>query len=317
MKLNRRAAELCKNIAAQASVLRVGAHRLPNQAKLWDFGVDHEGGLAAGLQLARVCTSGLADIFLQSDENIPATGTSVQVMTDHPVAACMASQYAGWQINPPNYFAMGSGPMRAAAGSEELFERLNCREAADNAIGVLETATLPTEEVTEWIASRCGVAASEVQLCVAPTSSQAGNLQIVARSVETALHKLYEIGFDLFKIRSGWGVAPLPPVAANDLAGIGRTNDAILYGACVTLWVQGDDDALAQIVNQVPSCASSDFGEPFSEIFARYDNDFYKIDPHLFSPAVIRLINLESGRVHQAGATRHDILAASFLGGSV
>ncbi|MCP4194377.1 MAG: methenyltetrahydromethanopterin cyclohydrolase [Planctomycetaceae bacterium] len=317
MKLNRRAAEVCEDIAAQASFLRVGAHQLPNQSKVWDFGVDHEGGLAAGLQLARVCTSGLADISLHSDERIPATGISVQVMTDHPVAACMASQYAGWQINPPNYFAMGSGPMRAAAGSEDLFERLNCHEAADNAVGVLETGTLPSAEVTEWIASRCGVATREVQLCVAPTSSQAGNLQIVARSVETALHKMYDLGFDLLKIRSGRGVAPLPPVAADDLAGIGRTNDAILYGACVTLWVQGDDDALAQVVQQVPSCASADFGEPFSKIFARYDNDFYKIDPHLFSPAMIRLINLESGRVHQAGEARHDILATSFLGGSV
>ena len=70
------------------------------------------------------------------------------------------------------------------------------------------------------------------------------HVQIVARSVETALHKLHELGFDLTRIESGWGVAPLPPVAADDLAGIGRTNDAILYGGEVTLWVRGDDASL-------------------------------------------------------------------------
>ena len=40
----------------------------------------------------------------------------VHVVSDHPVRACLASQYAGWAIRDGKYFAMGSGPMRAAAG---------------------------------------------------------------------------------------------------------------------------------------------------------------------------------------------------------
>ena len=70
-------------------------------------------------------------------------------------------------------------------------------------------------------------------------------MQVVARSVETALHKLHEIGYDLHNVVSGFGAAPLPPVAADDLVGIGRTNDAILYGGEVTLWVKDDDRRLA------------------------------------------------------------------------
>ena len=42
----------------------------------------------------------------------------IAVHVQHPVAACLASQYAGWAITPEGYFAMGSGPMRAAAGRE-------------------------------------------------------------------------------------------------------------------------------------------------------------------------------------------------------
>ena len=46
----------------------------------------------------------------------------MQVRTDEPVAACMASQYAGWQVAVGKFFAMGSGPMRAAWGREKLFD---------------------------------------------------------------------------------------------------------------------------------------------------------------------------------------------------
>ena len=40
---------------------------------------------------------------------------------------------------------------------------------------------------------------------------------MVARSVETALHKLHELKFDLNQIVSAFGTAPLPPVATKDL----------------------------------------------------------------------------------------------------
>ena len=83
----------------------------------------------------------------------------------------------------------------------------------------------------------CGVEPAQLTILVAPTASQAGTVQIVARSLETALHKLFELGFDLHRIESGYGTAPLPPVAGDDLEAIGRTNDAILYGGEVTLWV--------------------------------------------------------------------------------
>ena len=73
-------------------------------------------------------------------------------------------------------------------------------------------------------------------------TSQAGTVQVVARSIETSLHKLFELGFDLARVESGWGFAPLPPVADSEIAGIGRTNDAILYGGCAVLWVRADNE---------------------------------------------------------------------------
>jgi methenyltetrahydromethanopterin cyclohydrolase len=164
----------------------------------------------------------------------------------------------------------------------------------------------------EYIAERTGVDPEDVDLLVAPTSSMAGNLQVVARSVETAMHKLFELGFNVDRVVSGFGSAPLPPVAADDLTGIGRTNDAILYGATVTLFVRGDDDSLATIGPQVPATASAVHGKPFLEIFEEAGRDFYEIDPALFSPAEILFHNIDTGCVHRFGRTEPDILKTSF-----
>jgi methenyltetrahydromethanopterin cyclohydrolase len=181
------------------------------------------------------------------------------------------------------------------------------------AVGVLETSKPPTDAVCTYLAQACGVAPDRLTLLFAPTASLAGHVQVVARSVETALHKLIELGFDPATVQSAWGTAPLPPVAKNDLQGIGRTNDAVLYGGDVTLWVRAEDEAIRTIGPKVPSAASLDFGEPFEEIFKRYEYDFYKIDPHLFSPAAIAFHNLQTGRTHRFGELRPDVLRRSFL----
>jgi methenyltetrahydromethanopterin cyclohydrolase len=114
------------------------------------------------------------------------------------------------------------------------------------------------------------------------------------------------------QVKSACGSAPLPPVAADDMAAIGRTNDAILYGARVTLWVRGDDAALAAIGPKVPANSSPAFGKPFAEVFEAAGRDFYKIDPHLFSPAEITFCNLETGNVQRFGKSQPEILRTSF-----
>lgn len=312
LELNDLAAQLVEDVTENPHDLRVVAHDLPGSGLLLDFGVEAEGGLEAGAMLASICMSGLADVSLSPGTLGDLAWPQVVVQTDYPVAACLFSQYAGWAIQVGKYFAMGSGPMRAAAAREPLFDKLWYREEAEQVVGILESAKLPDRQVFEEIAEKTRVDPTDVVLLVAPTSSMAGNFQVLARSVETALHKLYELGFDVNRVRCGFGQAPLAPVGRNDLEGIGRTNDAILYGGRVTLWVNGDDDSLAEIAPRVPACASPAYGRPFLEIFEAAGRDFYKIDPLLFSPAEIVFHNLESGRVHHAGRIAPEILRQSF-----
>ncbi len=300
LELNARASRIFAALAADAQAFQAEVHSIGG-AQVVDCGINTPGGLEAGKHLAELCLAGLGEVSLT-----PGTGNSVGVCvrTDQPVAACLASQYAGWRISQGDYFAMASGPMRAVAGKEELFDKIGHRETADTLVGVLEASQLPTPEVIAYIAESCRVSADRLLLAAAPTTNLAGCLQIAARSVETGLHKLEQLDFDLGRIVSGFGEAPLPEPVPDFVEAIGRTNDAILYHSEITLWVRGDDASLEEIAPKIPSSASPDFGRPFAEIFRNYDGDFYKIDPMLFSPAAVRLVNIETGSTFCAGEKR-------------
>jgi methenyltetrahydromethanopterin cyclohydrolase len=267
-----------------------------------------------GRLLAEICLGGAGRVELAAVDCGGVRLPGVQVRTDHPALACLASQYAGWAVKPEGYFAMGSGPLRAIARVEELFEKLRYREPASGpGVLVLESRECPGPAVFEWLSGKSGVARDRLTLLVAPTASPAAGVQISARVVETALHKLHELGFDVAKIRTGFGTAPISPPAKSDPRAIGRTNDCILYGGVVHLVVDAPDEVLETLVPRVPSSASRDYGTPFYDLFKRYDWDFYKVDPHLFSPAEVSLTSVATGRSFAAGRVNAELLRQSLL----
>lgn len=310
MTLNERASLVADELELHSDERRVRVTRVAG-ARIIDCGGAVTGGLAAGIAMARVCLADLGEVSQVPCPISDIGGPAIQVSTDDPVRACLASQYAGWQVSVGKYFAMASGPMRALAAREELFQHIPGKEESPVAVGVLETNNHPTEEVVEAIVARLPNSAEHLTLLAAPTTSIAGTTQVVARSVETALHKLHELKFDVNQVVSGYGVAPLPPVATDVIEAIGRTNDAILYGGKVTLWVRADDDLLATVGPRTVSSSSPDHGALFAELFKRY-GDFYKMDPLLFSPAEVEFRNLKTGRCHRFGAVEPGLVRKSF-----
>lgn len=315
LELNARALALAERLVADADAMRVSVETLPNGSRLIDCGVGVAGGLEAGRLYAEICMAGLGSVSFAplaiGDRWFP----SLAVRTDHPALACLASQYAGWALKRERYFAMASGPGRALIRAEELYQDLDCDErAADAAVFCLEGRTPPPPQVADFVAEQAGIPAAGLTLLLAPTASLVGSVQVAARVVETALHKLHELDFDVRRVMSGYGTCPLPPVAGSDSRAIGRTNDAVLYGGQVHLTVEGDDGELETLVGRLPSSASRDHGRPFFEVLEKAGFDFYSIDPLLFSPAQVRLSNLTSGRTHEAGSVDLEILERSFRG---
>jgi len=312
LRMNEAASEIADTMADQADILRVHSFRLPSGARVIDAGVDTPGGIEAGIALAEICMGGLGNVSCTPVQIGNQSYAGLTVWTDHPAVSCMASQYAGWAISVGKYFAMGSGPLRAHARVErELFEKLSYEEEAEDGVLVLETRSLPTDEVVASIAEKARLQPVQLTLVVAPTASLAGGVQISARIIETGLHKIETLGFDVRRIIGATGTAPLPPVAKNDLRAIGRTNDCILYGGQARYTVQAPDAELEKLAEQVPASGSRDYGTPFYEIFQRYGGDFYKIDPLLFSPAEVWLTSTETGRTFHAGRLNPEVLEAS------
>ena len=312
LSMNERAAALVDAMAADADALGIEVSTLGSGARLVDCGAQARGGLQAGLGFAAACMGGLGRLDPLPVTVGERTWPGIGVAVDEPAAACLASQYAGWKLEHDHFFAMASGPGRALARAEDLFEELAWREQADRAVLCLETGQEPPAEIVDKVAQRCGVDAAAVTFLIAPTASICGSVQISARVVETALHKLHELELDPGRVRQGWGCCPVAPVAKNDPAAIGRTNDAVLYGGTVHLWIEGDDDEVAGLAGRLPSAASEAFGTPFGELLEAADWNFYDIDPMLFSPAAVTLTSTESGRAHHGGALAADVLERSF-----
>ena len=88
----------------------------------------------------------------------------------------------------------------------------------------------------------------------------------------------------------------------------------MLYGGQSRYVVRAEDDGAGATGRA--SCrprARADYGTPFYEIFKRYDNDFYRIDPLLFSPAEVWLTSATSGRTFHAGQLNPGVLRASLF----
>ncbi len=319
LSLNERSLAIVRDMIGEAEALGLEAKRLGNGTLLLDAGVNVPGSLEAGRLFAEASMGGLGKVLFCEISYGELSFPAVSVTAGRPTLACMAAQYAGWAVkvkatqSSGAYFAMGSGPARALFLGEPLFRKLEYRDRSEVAVLALESRSLPSEEVARWIAEKCRISPDRLYLLVAPTASLVGSVQVAARVVETGLHKMLEVGFDIGSVISGFGTCPVPPVARDDLRAIGRTNDAVLYGGKAWYTVRGDDGRIESLVKELPSSASRDYGTPFYELFQRYGGDFYKIDPLLFSPAEVSINNAATGRCFHAGRVNLDLIRQMFL----
>jgi len=294
--------------------LRIEVHELENGTIIADAGVKAPGGLGAGIYLSRLCMADLADIQLTPCDIKGALLPGVQVATDYPAVSCMASQCAMWQIKADKFFAMGSGPARVLARkTKDLYEKIGFEEFSDVGVLVLETNKLPDAAISAQIAEKCGIDPADLRLAVAPTDSVAGLVQVSARVVETGLHKLFTMGFDISTINSGWGRAPISPVVGDATMCMGSSNDAIIYGGETYYTLEYENlEELQQYLKGMPSEASRDYGAPFYNTFKASGFDFFKVDHNVFAPAKVVMNETRSRRTFLSGKINSEVLLESF-----
>lgn len=343
-------AERCLNESARAIVGRIlasrgylGVHAMspPGCANLVDMGAWCPGSAEAGLLLAEACLGGLgrAELAWVSLDGVRLPGVRVEVQM--PALACLGSQYAGWTIPVEGGVVMGSGPAQllaagAGAGAGGPSRLLDYAEEADAGVLVLEGRQFPSQETISRIASACSLPPSNLWLLLAPTASRAGLVQIAARVVEVALHKLLHLGYDVSRVESASGVCALAPLVRGDIGNgvrdgarcgdrhgdrdavcdgaqndrcdyacydrlaMGLANDAIAAAGQCQLTLRDRDREIDSVVGRVPWSSSPSFGTPFLHLLDSCGR-FGDIDPLMFSPAQIVVTNVATGDVLQAG----------------
>jgi methenyltetrahydromethanopterin cyclohydrolase len=314
LSVNASTRPLVQRLVDEADRLKVRVSTDSTGARIVDAGIEAPGCIAAGILVGEICMGGLGHVSLRPGmaESWP---TWVEVSSSHPVLSCLGSQYAGWSLaaskeetGGKKFFSLGSGPARAVAAKEKLFEELGYRDRPGASALVLEVDRTPPRVIIEKVLRDCGLQPDQLTIILTPTTSPAGTTQVVARVLEVALHKAHELGFDLGNVVDGSAAAPLPSPSPDGVEAMGRTNDAILYGGRVHLTVRGDDGEARRLAENLPSNKSRDYGRSFAEIFKEVEYDFYKIDGALFAPAQVWVSNIDTGRTFDGGAMNLPLL---------
>src|SRR4029453_16258718 len=103
VSLNELAWRRCDNLAGAAERLNIAVLQSADGARVVDCGVEAAGGLEAGRLMAEVCLADLGGVAIQQGNIGDWAGPLVTIQTDQPMLACMASQYAGWQITAEKF----------------------------------------------------------------------------------------------------------------------------------------------------------------------------------------------------------------------
>ena len=316
ISINKTVKPLVESLLDKADQLNIGIHITDGGTKIIDAGINHDGCLESGRLITEICMGGLGRVDLTMSSNTQNWPLTINVHSTNPVLSCLASQYAGWNLSfvkeEDNFNALGSGPCRALALKEDLFKDLDYSDKFYSTVVVLEVDRNPPQEIIDKITSDCGISEKNLTIILTPTRSLSGSVQVVGRVLEVGMHKLHEIGFPLDKVIDGFGSAPVPPPAPDFLIGMGRTNDAILYGGTVHLFVDVPDDEAFELAKRLPSSTSSDYGKTFADIFKEYKYDFYKIDKLLFSPAKVIISSIQTGKTFTQGSIDLELIEKSF-----
>ena len=245
--INKQTETLVEKLLKKKDVLNLEVFEGPMNCTVIDAGIKTNGSIEAAVIISQICMGGLGFISILPSNDFKTSFQKIFVHSSKPVLSCLGSQYAGWSLNHDDFFSLGSGPARALAQKEEIFSKINYIDKNSKTSLVLEVDKIPPEEIVRKVASDCDVSPNNLTFILTPTTSICGTIQVVSRVLEVAIHKIHELDFPLDTIIHGFGSAPLPPVASDFITGMGRTNDAIIYGGDVSLMIDADDDKILKL----------------------------------------------------------------------
>lgn len=315
--INQLSMQVVKEIIARQSDIGVKVVKLPCGTILIDMGLYAKGSFEAGVLFTRASLGDMATVNLGTwklDESY--SFGSVELFVTEPLIACLGAQIAGWQLGKGEFATIGSGPARAQAviPTDIYLDMTPYRDQYQEVVLCIQGVRYPDDAIALEVARACKVTPENVYLLLAPSASIVGSIQVAARMVEQVCHKMHEKGFEVSRVVTARGVAPIAPLVMDEVKAIGRINDAILYGGEAEFWVDAEDDEIVALVTRLVSKTSSPYYPAlFGEVFEKVGRDFYKIDHDFHSIAKIQIHNVKTGKSLAAGEINRDVIRKSFL----
>lgn len=317
LSVNLEAMKIVRKILDSPEALGVEVSRFANGSTLIDMGQRARGSWQAGRYFTQITVGGLGEVsfegFALGRVRLPA----VRLAVNRPLEACMGCQVAGWRLVDEADAPILAGPARALNTPPDYHVQLSgYRDHHHEGVVTVQMSRPVTEAMAVVMARACGLAAENLYILASRHACLVSTIQVPARGIETAMHRLALEGFDLGCIQQAWCTGPIPPLVEDELQSMGRINDALYYGSEVWLYVDAPDDLLAAIVRKVVSEVSPLARRPFADLYRDAGYDFHAIPLDAHTPAILHLTNINSGRTFSAGHFDDEVLQRSFFSGS-
>lgn len=314
LSVNLEAMKIVREILAAPEALGVAVSRFANGSTLIDMGQRARGSWQAGRYFTLVTVGGLGDLSFESFTLGRMRLPAVRLVVNRPLEACMGCQVAGWRLVDEPDAPILAGPARTLNNPPDHHVQLSgYRDHHHEGVVTVQMSRPVTEEMAAVMARACGLAPEKLYILASRHACLVSTVQVPARGIETAMHRLALEGFDLGCIRHAWCTGPIPPLVDDELRSMGRINDALYYGGEVWLQVEAEDELLAAIVPKLVSEVSPLARRPFAEIYRQAGYDFHAIPLDAHTPAVLHLTNIKSGRTFSAGHFDEEVLQRSFF----
>jgi len=301
MSMNEAVTEIVKKIMNHSDRFDCAVDEV-NEAKIIDVGVNVEGTQELGQLVAEIAMGGHGVVKLSRGLFGELILPVAIVATNMPTRAIICSQFADWKIEVGDFTAMASGPAKALTKMHTPLGKISCEEIADSGVILLDTRQIPTPEVVEYLSKKCGINPSDLFCVVSPTASKVGTIRIASRIIESGIFKVYKLGFHPDKVRSAYGVAPIPPVAKNDKQAIEIANQCIMYGGSVFFYVRAtEDEDLQRLTSEIPF-SSEQHEVPSQSSGTHFDVSYRNMDSLGFGPAQATITDIETQQSYSAGS---------------
>ena len=313
VSINKRAMEIVRTIIKEKEALNIGVFTLKNGSTVIDMGVNYTGGYQAAKHLVEITLGGLG--YLQYG-NFDLDGLElpqVEIYVDSPVIACLSSQLSGWtlpELKTDNIVPLISGPIRTIVKEDSFAKAFPYEDKSDEVVVALQGGLIPDVKLTDYLASKSGVDPDKVYVLTAATGSLAGMVNVVARTLETSLWRLHDLGFNPEKVISAWGKAPIPPISKDEYTSMIRSNTYVYYGGTVGLTVDCDDKEITDILTKVVLSkeTTEQYGMPFGKLLEEANGNIFEMTKFVHSVAKVIFYNIRSGNTFRCGTTDLEVL---------